>query len=163
MLELGKLLKRLPRTNFAVMKFIFQHFVRLVNVVWNAGSIFPRKFIRTFATYIRLCVRLFLIWTHPGFFSDFVTAKLFTNSITTNTLMIDWACPHLVDKACLQAPRLIQQWKGVQVRLAPLSIGYLPAGIVTMAPTWRLRLDDCELDFRCSPTNFILLFYSSLT
>jgi len=29
MLELGKLLKRLPRTNFAVIKFIFQHFVRV--------------------------------------------------------------------------------------------------------------------------------------
>ena len=28
MLELSKLLKRLPRTNFAVIKFIFQHFVR---------------------------------------------------------------------------------------------------------------------------------------
>jgi hypothetical protein len=28
MLELGKLLKRLPRTNFAVMKYIFQHFVK---------------------------------------------------------------------------------------------------------------------------------------
>jgi hypothetical protein len=27
-LELGKLLKRMPRTNFAVMKYIFQHFVR---------------------------------------------------------------------------------------------------------------------------------------
>ncbi len=27
-LELGKLLKRLPKTNFAVLKFIFQHFVR---------------------------------------------------------------------------------------------------------------------------------------
>ncbi len=25
-LELGKLIKRLPKTNFAVMKFIFQHF-----------------------------------------------------------------------------------------------------------------------------------------
>ncbi len=27
-LELGKLLKRLPKTNFAVLKFIFEHFVR---------------------------------------------------------------------------------------------------------------------------------------
>ena len=27
-LELGKLLKRLPKTNFAVLKYIFQHFVR---------------------------------------------------------------------------------------------------------------------------------------
>jgi hypothetical protein len=29
MLELGALLKGLPRTNFAVLKFIFQHFVRV--------------------------------------------------------------------------------------------------------------------------------------
>lgn len=27
-LELGKLIKRLPKTNFAVLKFLFQHFVR---------------------------------------------------------------------------------------------------------------------------------------
>ena len=27
-LELGKLIKRLPKTNFAVLKFIFQHFVK---------------------------------------------------------------------------------------------------------------------------------------
>lgn len=28
-LELGKLIKRLPKTNFAVLKYIFQHFVRV--------------------------------------------------------------------------------------------------------------------------------------
>merc|ERR1712025_822959 len=28
-LELGKLIKRLPKTNFAVLKFIFQHFVKV--------------------------------------------------------------------------------------------------------------------------------------
>lgn len=31
MLELGKLLKRLPSTNFGVIKFIFQHFVRVTD------------------------------------------------------------------------------------------------------------------------------------
>eukprot|EP00095_Tigriopus_kingsejongensis_P003293 maker-scaffold355_size198070-snap-gene-0.30 protein:Tk03293 transcript:maker-scaffold355_size198070-snap-gene-0.30-mRNA-1 annotation:"rho gtpase-activating protein 190 isoform x5" len=31
-LELGKLLKRLPKTNFAVLKFIFQHFVRVTEL-----------------------------------------------------------------------------------------------------------------------------------
>lgn len=31
-LELSKLLKRLPKTNFAVLKFIFQHFVRVTEL-----------------------------------------------------------------------------------------------------------------------------------
>lgn len=31
-LELGKMIKRLPKTNFAVLKFIFQHFVKYVKI-----------------------------------------------------------------------------------------------------------------------------------
>ncbi len=48
-LELGKLLKRLPRTNFAVLKFIFQHFVRYVTAGEKAlgrGSSLVKCFFR---------------------------------------------------------------------------------------------------------------------
>ena len=45
---------------------------------------------------------IFLIWVDPGLFPDFYfIAKLFTNSITTIALKTSWACPYLVDYACL--------------------------------------------------------------
>ena len=45
---------------------------------------------------------IFLNMGQPRPLFAFIIAKLFTNSITTDVLTIDWACLRLVDKVCLQ-------------------------------------------------------------
>ena len=66
----------------------------------------------------------------------FIIAKLYYNHEYNNKLLtIDWGISVSCWLGLSSRPGLTQRREGVQGRYAPLSLGYLQAGVVTMAPT----------------------------
>ena len=64
-----------------------------------------------------------------------IIAKRFTISITTDILTIKMGMSAPCWLGLSSRPGLTQRREGVQGRYAPLSLGYLQAGVVTMVPT----------------------------
>ena len=74
----------------------------------------PLKIGRVSISILRIVIKIGQPWPLFGF----IIAKLCTNSITTDVVTINWACPCLAYEACLHVRDLLN--KGVQGRFAPL-------------------------------------------
>ena len=83
--------------------------------------------------WIMVDLYLFFIWAIHGLFWDYYCTffKVKYNRRIDNQLGISRPCW----RGLSSSPGFVQQQDGVQGRFAPLSLGYLQAGVVTLAPT----------------------------